>query len=160
MDGTLESVKGAGYIRTKAEYGPNFQLHVEWASPVKVEGVGQGRGNSGVFLMNDYELQVLDSYETDPSEILQRPVAQQPPQGMQSRQVHRQDRRSEGLAEEEEISLVPLPHHNTQTFREIIQPFHKGLDYVIIAPRTTVIGQVLRAWTSVATSAGCPKPAR
>ena len=36
VDGTLESVKGAGYIRTKAEYGPNFQLHVEWATPVKV----------------------------------------------------------------------------------------------------------------------------
>ena len=67
VNGTLESVKGAGYIRTKAEYGPNFQLHVEWATPVKVEGVGQGRGNSGVFLMNDFELQVLDSYETDPA---------------------------------------------------------------------------------------------
>ena len=39
VNGTLESVKGAGYIRTKAEYGPNFQLHVEWATPVKVEGV-------------------------------------------------------------------------------------------------------------------------
>lgn len=67
VDGTLESVKGAGYIRTKAEYGGDFQLHVEWATPVRVEGVGQGRGNSGVFLMNDYEVQVLDSYETDPA---------------------------------------------------------------------------------------------
>ena len=67
VNGTLESVRGAGYIRTKAEYGGDFQLHVEWATPVKVEGVGQGRGNSGVFLMNDFELQVLDSYETDPA---------------------------------------------------------------------------------------------
>ena len=66
VDGAMESVKGAGYIQTQAAFG-DCQLHVEWASPVKVEGVGQGRGNSGVFLMGNYEIQVLDSYETDPS---------------------------------------------------------------------------------------------
>ncbi len=66
VDGAMESVKGAGYIQTKDSFG-DCQLHVEWASPVKVEGVGQGRGNSGVFLMGSYEIQVLDSYETDPS---------------------------------------------------------------------------------------------
>jgi hypothetical protein len=37
---------------------------MEWASPEKVEGFGQGRGNSGIFLMGMYEIQVLDSYET------------------------------------------------------------------------------------------------
>jgi hypothetical protein len=62
----MESVKGAGYIQTKDSFG-DCQLHVEWAAPSKVEGVGQGRGNSGVFLMGSYEIQVLDSYETDPS---------------------------------------------------------------------------------------------
>ncbi len=66
VDGAMQSVKGAGYIQTKAAFG-DCQLHVEWASPSKVEGVGQGRGNSGVFLMGSYEIQVLDSYETDPS---------------------------------------------------------------------------------------------
>ncbi len=66
VDGTLESVKGAGYIATKQAFG-DCQLHLEWASPKKVEGVGQGRGNSGVFLMGMYEIQVLDSFETDPS---------------------------------------------------------------------------------------------
>jgi len=66
VDGTLESVKGAGYISTKQAFG-DCQLHIEWASPKKVEGVGQGRGNSGVFLMGMYEVQVLDSFETDPS---------------------------------------------------------------------------------------------
>jgi hypothetical protein len=66
VDGALESVKGAGYIATKQAFG-DCQLHIEWASPKKVEGVGQGRGNSGVFLMGMYEIQVLDSYETDPS---------------------------------------------------------------------------------------------
>jgi len=62
VDGALESVRGAGYIQTAGQFG-SCQLHVEWAAPVKVEGSGQGRGNSGVFLMNTYEVQVLDSFE-------------------------------------------------------------------------------------------------
>ena len=66
VDGALESVKRAGYIATKQSFG-DCQLHLEWAAPVKVEGVGQGRGNSGVFLMGSYEVQVLDSFETDPA---------------------------------------------------------------------------------------------
>ena len=48
-------------IETKRGFG-SCQLHVEWASPEKVEGAGQGRGNSGVYLMNNYEVQILDSY--------------------------------------------------------------------------------------------------
>lgn len=39
------------------------QLHLEWAEPTKVEGSGQGRGNSGVYLMGRYEVQILDSYD-------------------------------------------------------------------------------------------------
>jgi len=62
VDGALESVKRAGYIQTKQKFG-SCQLHIEWAAPAKVEGKGQGRGNSGVFLMGQYEVQVLDSYE-------------------------------------------------------------------------------------------------
>lgn len=61
-DGALESVDGAGYIQSRQKFG-SCQLHVEWASPSKVEGSGQGRGNSGVFLMGQYEIQVLDSYK-------------------------------------------------------------------------------------------------
>ncbi|MFM7839694.1 MAG: DUF1080 domain-containing protein, partial [Chitinophagaceae bacterium] len=38
------------------------QLHIEWRTPAEVKGEGQGRGNSGIFFMNRYELQVLDSY--------------------------------------------------------------------------------------------------
>lgn len=64
VDGVLESVKGAGYIRTKQSFG-DCQLHVEWATPVKVQGSSQGRGNSGVFLMGMYEVQVLDNYNND-----------------------------------------------------------------------------------------------
>lgn len=54
-------VKGTGAIRTKREFG-DFQLHIEFRPPSVVEGTGQGRGNSGVFLQGRYELQVLDSY--------------------------------------------------------------------------------------------------
>jgi len=61
-DGYMESVKGAGYVRTRQEFG-SVQLHVEFATPSAVSGAGQGRGNSGVFLQGKYEVQVLDSYE-------------------------------------------------------------------------------------------------
>ncbi len=61
-DGYMESVKGAGYIQTKQEFG-SCQLHVEFATPSKVQGTSQGRGNSGVFLHGQYEIQVLDSYD-------------------------------------------------------------------------------------------------
>jgi hypothetical protein len=50
-------------ITTKDSFGPDYQLHVEFATPEKVSGSGQGRGNSGVFLANKYEVQVLDSYD-------------------------------------------------------------------------------------------------
>ena len=61
-DGAMECVPGSGYIRTAKSFG-DCQLHVEWAAPSKVEGDGQGRGNSGVFLGGGrYEIQVLDSY--------------------------------------------------------------------------------------------------
>ena len=62
VDGALESVKSAGYIQSKMSFG-SCQLHIEWAAPVNVKGDGQGRGNSGVFLMGTYEVQVLDNYE-------------------------------------------------------------------------------------------------
>ncbi|MGD9328480.1 MAG: DUF1080 domain-containing protein [Cyclobacteriaceae bacterium] len=61
-DGAMTTVKGAGGIRSKVVYG-DCQLHIEWRTPAEVEGKGQGRGNSGVFLQGIYEVQVLDSYE-------------------------------------------------------------------------------------------------
>jgi hypothetical protein len=60
-NGYMEVAKGAGDIRTKQGFG-DCQLHVEWASPSAVVGESQGRGNSGVFLMGTYEVQVLDCY--------------------------------------------------------------------------------------------------
>lgn len=61
-NGAMECVPGSGYIRTKESFG-DCQLHVEWAAPTKVEGDSQGRGNSGVFLMGQIEIQVLDNYD-------------------------------------------------------------------------------------------------
>ena len=60
----FEAMPETGDIRTKQAFG-DCQLHIEWATPAKVEGKSQERGNSGVFLMGIYELQVLDSYEND-----------------------------------------------------------------------------------------------
>jgi hypothetical protein len=60
--GYMEMVPRSGSIRTKAHFG-DIQLHVEFASPTEVKGKSQGRGNSGVFLMGRYEIQVLDNYD-------------------------------------------------------------------------------------------------
>ena len=61
-NGYMEAVKGAGSIQTTRAFG-DCQLHVEWATPAPPVGTSQDRGNSGVFLMNTYEVQVLDSYQ-------------------------------------------------------------------------------------------------
>lgn len=48
-------------VHTIEHFG-DVQLHLEFATPEKVEGTGQGRGNSGVYFMDRYEVQILDSY--------------------------------------------------------------------------------------------------
>lgn len=61
-DGVITIEKGTGDIKTRRTFG-DIQLHIEWRTPPMVEGEGQGRGNSGIFLQERYELQVLDSYK-------------------------------------------------------------------------------------------------
>jgi hypothetical protein len=61
-DGAFTVVRGAGNIETKQAFG-DVQLHLEWRTPAAVEGEGQDRGNSGVFLQKRYEVQVLDSFD-------------------------------------------------------------------------------------------------
>ncbi|MCL5019324.1 MAG: DUF1080 domain-containing protein [Patescibacteria group bacterium] len=79
-NGYMESVKGAGQIMTKEGFG-SCQLHVEWATPTVITGKSQGRGNSGVFLMNQYEIQVLDSWDnkTYPPGMAASVYSQSPP---------------------------------------------------------------------------------
>jgi hypothetical protein len=63
-DGYFETTPGAGQIESKRAFG-DIQLHVEWAAPSPPRGRSQDRGNSGVFLMGQFEIQVLDSYRSD-----------------------------------------------------------------------------------------------
>ena len=61
-DGILTVKPGSGPIKTKTKFA-SCQLHIEFRSPDVANGEGQGRGNSGVFLQERYEVQVLDSYD-------------------------------------------------------------------------------------------------
>jgi hypothetical protein len=61
-NGYAEVAPKTGYIYTKQAFG-DCQLHVEFREPTPPHGDSQERGNSGVFLMGLYEVQVLDSYE-------------------------------------------------------------------------------------------------
>ncbi len=60
-NGYFEVVPGTGTLATADEFGPDVQLHIEFATPPP-KGDGQGRGNSGVFFYGRYEIQVLDNY--------------------------------------------------------------------------------------------------
>ena len=64
-NGYMEVVRGTGYLRTKEPVITSGHLHIEWATPAKVTGEGQGRGNSGVFIGGFPEVQVLDSYQNE-----------------------------------------------------------------------------------------------
>ena len=61
-DGVVTVVPGTGDIVTRNAFG-DMQLHVEWRAPGEIEGDGQGRGNSGIFIQQRYEVQILDSHD-------------------------------------------------------------------------------------------------
>ncbi len=61
VDGYMEVVPGSGDLVSKQEFGSG-QYHIEWASPAVVTGDSQWRGNSGVLIMQRYEIQVLDCF--------------------------------------------------------------------------------------------------
>jgi len=60
-ENTITVKPGTGNIQTKQKFG-DCQLHIEWRIDKNVKGEGQDRGNSGIFLMGRYEVQVLDNY--------------------------------------------------------------------------------------------------
>lgn len=56
---------GTGNIHTKDHYG-DMQLHVEWRTPIEDMGKeGQKFGNSGIYIMGKYEVQVLNSFHNE-----------------------------------------------------------------------------------------------
>lgn len=59
-DGSMTVKDKTGDIQTKRNFG-SVQLHVEWRSSPENKAKGQARSNSGVFLQNRYEVQVLDN---------------------------------------------------------------------------------------------------
>jgi len=68
VDGVITVDKSKGNIETRRAFR-DYQLHLEWRVPVDIDGSGQGRGNSGVFLASTgpgdegYEVQILDSFQ-------------------------------------------------------------------------------------------------
>ena len=61
-DGAITVQQGVGTISTRQSFG-DLQLHLEWRPTDVIQGSGQGRGNSGIFLHALYELQILDSWD-------------------------------------------------------------------------------------------------
>lgn len=61
-NGCATVIRRSGVIKTKRVF-EDFQLHIEWRTPAEVVGTSQGRGNSGIFLQELYEVQVLDNYD-------------------------------------------------------------------------------------------------
>ena len=65
--GIVTVKKTSGNIQTKQSF-MDYQLHIEWRIPKDIEGEGQSRGNSGLFLASlgkgdaGYEMQILDNY--------------------------------------------------------------------------------------------------
>jgi hypothetical protein len=63
-DGAMMPTPDSGPIESRQGFG-DLQLHLEWQAPKPSSGTGQGRGNSGVYLMSKYELQILDSFNNE-----------------------------------------------------------------------------------------------
>lgn len=60
-NGAFEVVPGTGDIATREKFG-DVQVHVEWTAPASGRGNSQNRGNSGLFFMGLYEVQILDNF--------------------------------------------------------------------------------------------------
>lgn len=65
-DGAMVIVPQAKPVdqQTKLSFN-DVQLHLEFRTPADVEKAGQDRGNSGIYFMGLYELQILDSWQNE-----------------------------------------------------------------------------------------------
>ena len=63
-DGAFYVNRETGNIQTRQHFN-DFQMFIEWRIPADVQGSGQRRGNSGIFIQGLYELQILDSYNNE-----------------------------------------------------------------------------------------------
>lgn len=63
-DGVFTVDKSKGDILTRQSF-ENFQLHLEWCVPEDITGESQSRGNSGIYLQDKYEIQILDGYHNE-----------------------------------------------------------------------------------------------
>jgi hypothetical protein len=61
-DGSMQITPKRGANRTRQQFGDIKQLHIEFWLPLEPKERGQGRANSGVYLADQYEVQVLDSF--------------------------------------------------------------------------------------------------
>lgn len=116
-NGYMEVIKDTGDIRTKRKFG-DCQLHVEWAAPEEIKGDSQDHGNSGVYLMGLYEVQVLDCYanQTYPDGMTAAIYGQYPPQVNACR-----------------------PPGEWQTYDIIFHRPHFGVDGDLIKPATVTV---------------------
>lgn len=64
INGYTEVTSG-GSIRTKAEFGPDFELAFEFWLPSQTQLQGQARANSGVYLIGRHEVQICDAYNNN-----------------------------------------------------------------------------------------------
>jgi len=65
-DGSMQVKPGSGSNYTKQKFG-DIQLHMEFNLPHMPQGFGQGRANSGIYVQDRYEVQILDSFSVVPA---------------------------------------------------------------------------------------------
>ena len=144
VDGAMEVKPGSGSVATRKAFR-DFKLHIEFRTPFMPEARGQGRGNSGVYLQNRYEIQVLDSYGLDPKDnecggIYQvgAPLVNMcyPPLQWQTYDITFQAPRFDGGGNKQKDAVVTVVHNGVTIHdqREIPRPTGGALDNDVAAP--------------------------
>jgi hypothetical protein len=144
VDGAMEVKPGSGSVATRRTF-KDFKLHIEFRTPFMPEARGQGRGNSGVYLQNRYEVQVLDSYGLEPKDnecggIYQVGVPLvnmcYPPLEWQTYDVTFQAPRFDGSGNQQSDAVVTVLHNGVMIHdqRKIPHPTGGALDSNVSEP--------------------------